>query len=92
MSKKRLLLICFAGIVLIASWLYPPWIHYVRNENLAHFVSNPRGYFFLFDDFQDEVLGARIIMKIDWQRLVLTDLIIVAVASGILISTRPKSN
>jgi hypothetical protein len=62
--------VCAAiATVLLASWLYPPWIHYGRSQRMI--VEKPHGWFFLFDLTQGEKYPGETVMHIDIGRLVL---------------------
>jgi hypothetical protein len=65
-------------LLLVASWIYSPWIHYGRyrernTPEVAH------GWFFVFDTTQKEGSDSEIVMRIDFGRLLLIDAVIALV-------------
>jgi len=81
--------VCAAtAIVLLASWLYPPWIHYSRSQRMI--VEKPHGWFFLFDPIQGEHYPAQTVMRIDIGRLVLLNAVMLL--SGGLIASAASRN
>jgi hypothetical protein len=61
-------------LLLIATWIYPPWIHYGRYQRVTPDV--PRGWFFILDTTQREYPDSQITMRIDLGRLLLIDAIL----------------
>jgi hypothetical protein len=80
-----------AILLLVASWDYPPWIHYPVHGKDYSLVTLPTTWAFLFDTFQGEHYSKFLIYRIDYERLLTLDAIIVALAAGLIISFR-KSN
>jgi hypothetical protein len=78
--QKRTRVVWIALILLIASWLYPPWV-----SGRYYISSHPDGFYFLFDSWNTG-------MQVDWLRLGLIDLIVVAIAGGRLFTLRTDRN
>ena len=77
-GQNQALLLWLAIALLIASWLYPPWVHYnphVKGSSATH----PHGWFFIFDTQQGERRDNELVMHVDFGRLGLVDAIIVVV-------------
>jgi hypothetical protein len=82
-------------LLLIATWIYPPWIHYGRYQRVPRGPFGglsgadsarpnvPRGWFFILDTNQREYPGSQIIMRVDVGRLLLIDSVLAAVG-GVL--------
>ena len=79
-------ILSIVALLLIASWVYPPWVHYGRYQRESPEVTH--GWFFVFDTQQQESGDiSRIVMRIDLGRLLLIDGII-AVAGWMFITNR----
>jgi len=75
--QKQIIIVWLALAILIASWLYPPWI-YVHSP-WGERIYEGTGFRFLLDDRGQ---------KIDWVRLILIDSVVVAIAGGLLFTFR----
>ena len=81
MSKRQLVIMWIAIVLLVATWIYPPWIR------ISHPVGSPTSYSMewsaLFDPTENGMIA--------YWPLLLEDAIIVAFAAGLILSFR-KSN
>src|SRR5438105_1967067 len=85
-GMKQRIVIAWASLTLLfVSWFYPPWIHY---HSQWHQIK--RGWFFLFDNVQEEATPDMWSFRIDWPRLLVLDLIIVTVAGGVLYTANQR--
>ena len=73
--------LALAALLLVASWAYPPWVHYGRTAHESVEVSH--GWFFIFDTKQEETNNSSVVMRIDVGRLVLSDAIISVFCGGL---------
>ena len=89
MNRRQEIVMFLAVVALVATWLFPPWIEGIyEGSREDRFPPTPRfqnvGYAFLFTwGLQGGVLGNDS-HTIDWDRLVLADLSIVAVGTSVL--------
>jgi hypothetical protein len=89
-GEKLRVLAAVTLAVIVATWLYPPWIHFARQAADASEIQHPTGHFSLFNGDQGETGAAdlersNIVFTIDWQRLVLLDLAIFALSGAIFV-------
>ena len=75
-QKNGTVFIVLVLALLLASWIFPPWVHYNPRAS-GYPASNPHGWFFIFDTEQGEGSGSNVVMHIDFGRLILLDAIIV---------------
>jgi hypothetical protein len=80
--SPRVIIIATVLLVLI-SWIYPPWFRYERSRKIFGTPNVSHGWFFVFDTKQREGGDERIVMSIDFERLLLIDGIL-AVGGGLL--------
>jgi hypothetical protein len=67
-------------ILLIATWIYPPWVHYGRYQRVTPDI--PHGWFFILDTNQRES-DSEVITRIDLGRLLLIDAVLTATGGAI---------
>jgi hypothetical protein len=91
MNRKQSIVLFFVLIALVVTWLFPHWVPRYKPEPFkpgpvpAEGVYHPSDFYaFLFTESGVE-------SRIDWERLLLTDLIIAAVGAPILYALRSKA-
>jgi hypothetical protein len=82
----------FTVLLLLASWTYPPWIHFLRRPGYQR-PQVPNGWFYVFDAEQGEPanLRSQLVMQIDFGRLILIDMVIVAGGALLFFTASRKS-
>jgi len=90
MSKRQLVIMWIFVALLVATWLFPPWVHY-GPKGFGYTITFPNRFAFLFDTWQGEYYSKLLIYRIDYARLLLLDAIILALAAGLIISLRKSS-
>ena len=89
MNRRQQIVLFLIVVALMVTWLFPHWIPRYKEREPDSIVLEtvyPRSefYAFLFTE-------SGIKLKIDWGRLLLTDLMIAAVGAPILYALRSKS-
>ena len=74
-QQNQTIFIVIVLALLLASWIFPPWVHY--SPRAGGSVCNPHGWYFIFDTDQGEGSGSNLVMHVDYGRLILLDAIIV---------------
>jgi hypothetical protein len=93
MNHKALLAMWAMILLLVATWLYPPWIHKIKPEANAlgpDDLRHPRKWASLFDERQGEPQWDAMIFGIDFGRLALVDATILAVGIGLILTLKDK--
>ena len=88
MNRKQQIAVFIVVFALVLTWLFPHWVPRYKPEPLkpGPILAEPPSHFwdaFLFTE-------SGVFSRIDWERLVLTDLIIVAVGTSVVYALRPK--
>jgi hypothetical protein len=90
-QQKQTLAVWIALTLLIASWIYPPWIVHTARKRLFG-VPSDASYHRVWHFLLDSGSGSPADFRIDWLRLFVLDLIIVAAAGGVLFTIRQNHN
>jgi len=83
MNRRQQIVLFLVVVALMVTWLFPYWIHRYRANERGGYGDSP-GYSFLFTQSGSG-------LRIDWGRLFLTDLMIVAVGTSLVYVLRSKS-
>jgi hypothetical protein len=81
-GEQQIIAVFVALVLLVGSWLYPPWEHYNPHAK-GYGASHPHGWYFIFDTQQGEENASGLVMRIDFGRLILLDAIIVVAVGAI---------
>jgi hypothetical protein len=89
--RKQTVVVWIGLVLLIASWLYPPWVqapgyerHTLPSGRSFELTITPHhvdGFYCIFDPWNTS-------MRLDWMRLLVVDLIVVAIIGGLLFTFR----
>lgn len=91
MSRKQQIAVFVVVLALVLTWLFPHWIpRYKEREDEIRIVplgtAFPRSEFYAFLFTESGITS-----RIDWARLILTDLIIIAVGTSVVYVLRSKA-
>ena len=96
MNRRQDMVLLAIVLALVATWLFPPWIKtsYVAGSYSDPFPPTPQseniGYRFVFTWAQQGGPLRNYFHTIDWGRLILADLMIVAVGGWLLCVSQSK--